>query len=223
MNGKHLIMIGKGGHYKVVRSLIVPDEYDAISNINHLPLPSDNINFKRSTLIIDKYLKLYPNKHLFVFIAIGFNYHRKIISNFLTNIINIKFKYAKVISKNSNVSNNVKIGSGTVIMPGVSINTDSSIGSHSIINTNSSIDHDNKILNYVSLAPGVNTGGNVTIKSLTHLGIGCKIKHNIQIDSNVLVGSNSYVDKNCSSNKVFFGSPAKFIKQKKNDYNYFNF
>ena len=223
MHGKHLLIIGKGGHYKVVRSLISAHEYDIISNINHLPLPLSVINVKRSTFIIKKYLKLYPNKSLYIFIAIGLNYHRKIISNFLNNIINIKFKYAKIISKDSNISNNVKIGAGTVIMPGVSINTDSSIGSHSIINTNSSIDHDNKILNYVSLAPGVNTGGNVTIKSLTHLGIGCNIKHNIQINSNVLIGSNSYVDKNCSSNKVFFGSPAKFIKLKKNDYNYFNF
>ena len=50
----------------------------------------------------------------------------------------------------------------------------SKIGEHCIINSSTSIDHDNFFGDFCSTGPGVITGGNVKLRELSHLGIGCK-------------------------------------------------
>ena len=135
-----------------------------------------------------------------------FNQVKKILYN---------FKWEKIISKNSIISKKVKIGTGSFIAPGCIINYNSKIGKNCLINTGSIIEHDNKLNDYSSLGPGVKTGGNVVIEKSSYIGIGSVIKHNIHIAENVLVGGNSFVNKNCTKNKVYFGNPAKFKRIKK--------
>ena len=89
------------------------------------------------------------------------------------------------------------------------INVNAKIGSHCLINTGSIIEHDNIFEDFSSTGPGVNLGGNVKIGKKSFIGIGANIKHKITIGNNVVVGANSYVNKNCSSNSTYIGSPAK--------------
>ena len=207
-----ILFIGDGSQFRVAKSLI---------DLNLFEITKFRISLKKN--IYENKNKVYlknffkKNKHfkIFIFIAIGFNYKRKIIADYFDINFKGKFSYKTIISKNSNIASDVKIGKGSIIMPGVTINTNTKIGKHSIINTNSSLDHDNSLGNFSSVGPGVNTGGNVKIGNYTHIGIGSSIKHGISLKSNVVIGGSSFVNKNCNVNSLYYGVPIKFIKKRK--------
>ena len=88
------------------------------------------------------------------------------------------------------------------------------IGKHCLISTSSSIDHDNYFHDFSSAGPGVVTGGNVLVGKNSYLGIGSVIKHQIKIGDNTVIGGNSFVNKNCLDNSIYYGVPAKRIRKR---------
>ena len=101
-------------------------------------------------------------------------------------------------------------------MPNTVVGPNTKIGEFCLLNTLSSIDHDGIMEDYSSLAPGVITGGNVKIGKRSAVSIGAVIKQNIVIADDVVVGANSYVNKDLTSNHLAYGTPAKTIRSRKN-------
>ncbi len=64
----------------------------------------------------------------------------------------------------------------------------------------------------MNISPSVVTGGNVVIGEASDIGISSIIKNNISIERNVVIGGNSFVNKDCLSNSLYYGSPIKKIK-----------
>ncbi len=128
-------------------------------------------------------------------------------------LLNKKFKWINLISKNSIIDRNVHTGEGSVILSGTVIRNDVKIGNHCLINSSCSIDHDTILSDFSSCGPGVVSGGNVFIGQSSFVGIGSTIKHSIKISDNVIIGGNSYVNKSCSSGFLYFGNPIKKIKK----------
>lgn len=210
---KHILFIGKGGHFNSISPIISKDYYDGISTIDlHFPLNKKNII--KNIKMFNSFYSSHKDFKIYIFISLGSNYLRFASYDFLKKFIKFKFFFAKLISDNAYIAKKVKIGCGSVILPGSIINANSIIGSHSIINTNSSIDHDCKIASFTSLAPGVSLGGGVSIGKFSHLGIGSSVNHNIKIGKNVVIGGGSFINKNCISNSTYFGVPGKFINKR---------
>ena len=144
-------------------------------------------------------------------IGIGSNRKRVSISQEIFNLIP-HFSWMSLLSKYAIISPDVSIGEGTVVISGSQINAGSVIGKHCIINSKSSIDHDNIIGNFVNISPMVVTGGSVKVGSNSDIGIGSTIKNNIDIQDNVTIGGHSFVNKDCETNSLYYGSPIKKIK-----------
>jgi len=214
MYNKKIIIIGYGSHAKVIFSEIIKlRTYKIVGFID----PFSKVRYhehQNKKIKIFNEVKDLPNNNLHAIIAIGNNFKRKKIFNEIKkkNFL----KWVSITSKDSIINNNVKIGNGSFIASGVTINNDSVIGQHCIINTNSSIDHDNQFNDFSSCAPGVTTGGNVSLGELSHLGIGCSVNHKIIIGKNTLIGGQSFVNKNCSSNSTYYGVPIKKSSKKIN-------
>lgn len=214
---KKIVVIGSGGHFKVVLNEILKQNKYEITNIVDIRNIGKKIKIRNKCLVV-KDLKKFDwnktNKNTFTFIAIGDNQVRKGIAESIsrkkTNI-----KWATIISPDSIIGNNVKINFGTLVVSGSIINPGSKIGKHCIINTNSSIDHDNLFQDFSSCAPGVITGGNVKVGKLSFLGIRSTIINNIKIGSETIIGAKSLVNKDCISNYIYYGLPAKKIKKNK--------
>ena len=83
------------------------------------------------------------------------------------------------------------------------------------------IEHDNIFKDFSSAGPRVVTGGNVIIGEHSYIGIGAIIKEKIEIQEDTIIGANSYVNKNCAKNLIFYGSPARKIKKRLFNENYF--
>jgi sugar O-acyltransferase (sialic acid O-acetyltransferase NeuD family) len=122
------------------------------------------------------------------------------------------FNWMTMISKNSIVAKDVVIKEGTVVIAGCIINTGTQIGKHCIVNTKASIDHDNIIGDYINISPTVVTGGCVKIGDYSDVGIGSTIINNINIDHDVVIGGHSFINRDCISNSMYLGTPAKKIK-----------
>ena len=152
------------------------------------------------------------NNNIKGIIGIGENRIRKKIVK-ECYIINKKFKWISLISKNAIIDKNVTIDEGSIILSGSVIRNDVKIGKHCLINSSCSIDHDNIISDFSSCGPGVTTGGNVFLGNSSFVGIGSTIKNSVKIDQNVFIGGHSYVNKNCKSGFLYYGNPIKKIKK----------
>jgi sugar O-acyltransferase (sialic acid O-acetyltransferase NeuD family) len=217
---KKIIIFGAGNHAKVLFYEIVK-----IKKFIIIGFVDDFV--KKGKVIINYQKKNYKNlgslvslkkntKNFSGIIAIGSNFIRKQIVD-KVSCFNLKIKWETIISKNAVISKNVKIGEGTVIISGSQIGNGSLIGKHCLINSASSLDHDNTFQDYSSTGPGTVTGGSVVVGKMSHLGIGAVVKQNIRIKENTIIGANSYVNKDCLSNHIYFGTPA--IKIRKRKYN----
>ncbi len=212
---KKLLIIGSGGHFKVVINEILKQRKYEIKEIIDIKNFGKKITINKKLIKIVDYKRFHwskVNKESFFFIAVGNNYLRKkIASEIKTKNKNIK--WGTIISPDAIIEKNVKIKPGTLVVSGSIINPGTIIGAHCIINTRSSIDHDNVFGDFSSSAPSVVTGGNVSVGKLSFLGIRSTIINNVKIGSNTIIGANSMVNKNCLSNYIYFGSPAKKIKK----------
>lgn len=214
---KEIIIFGGGGHAKIVLDCIkLMKNYRIIGfvdNKNYSFALSKKIKYLGSVEDFSKIIKGQEIQNIFGIVAIGSNIIRKKIVLEVNKFIK-KFKWANIIHPSSVISATVKIGSGNMILAGSIICSDTQINNHVSINTGTYIDHDNFFSNFSSTGPGVTIGGNVKVGESCFLGIGCTIRHNITIGNNTVIGGQSFVRKNCKSNSLYFGVPAKRIKQR---------
>jgi sugar O-acyltransferase (sialic acid O-acetyltransferase NeuD family) len=219
MTTKNIYIFGHGNQALNAADLIL-----SIPNFNlcgYFEIIDDSINFYSVDHILSENINL--NEYIidtnFFCIAIGLNFNRQKIYNFLS--INYpKIKWTSIISNNAKIKSNVFIGNGTIVHDNVYINRGTKIGNNCIVNNNSSIDHDCLMDDFSSIAPAVVFGGNVSIGSLSHIGISTVILQNTSIGICTVVGAKSLVNTVCESNSLYYGSPIKFIKKISNDFNY---
>ena len=211
MSKKNVVIIGAGGHGKVIADIIIK------SGDNLLGFLDDNI--EKGTVVIkntshvvigkiEECIKISEeNPDVCFIIGIGNNQTRKDIADQYKDI-----KYYTAIHSSSQVAIDVDIGEGTTIMANACINTSAKIGRHCIINTASIVEHDNQIGDYVHLSPNVTCCGTVTIGELTHIGAGATIKNNINITDECIIGAGAVVVKDIQEKGIYVGVPAKKMK-----------
>ena len=220
----NLVIFGSGFQAKVIfNSIITNSKYKFLGFVDNKKINSTVLTYnKKKYKIIDDLANcknLKKIKNLNGVIGIGSNFIRKEVFNKI-NKTKININWETIFFKNSNISENVKVGNGSVIMGNVFINNNSIIGAHCIINSGSLIEHDNTFSDFSSTGPGVITGGDVAVGDLAHLGMGSIILNGKKIHSNSIIGAGSLVTKNCKAYSVYYGLPARKIKNRKFNENY---
>jgi len=215
MAKKKIVLIGGGGHCKVVISIL--------KKLDNFEIAGIVDNYKAKVLIsgikiigTDDDLKdIYKSGIHNALITVGSTEDNTKRYRLFNMVREIGYKFPVIISPEAIVDESVKIDEGTVIMPGCIINIGSSIGKNCIINTSAIIEHDCKIGNHCHIAPGVHISGVVNIGELSFIGIGATIIQGITIGKNVTIGAGSVVIKDIPDNVIAVGSPTKIIKSKK--------
>ena len=206
-----IIVIGGGGHAKVVISILLKMEWQVIGY-------SDNydcgiilgVPYLGDDGILNKDFIANEASHAIIGIGkIDESDYRMILQK---NIENIGFKFPIAISPTAVVNNEVYIGEGTIVCDGAVINSGSYIGRNCIINTNSTVEHDCKIKDNVHVAPGATICGNVHIGSNCFIGAGSNIAQLTKIPDRCLIGLGANVTGSLPSPGTYYGNPARFIK-----------
>jgi sugar O-acyltransferase (sialic acid O-acetyltransferase NeuD family) len=111
------------------------------------------------------------------------------------------------------ISEYVDIGSGTAICAGSVISTQAVLGEHVIVNRCCNISHDVELDDFVTLAPGVNICGSVTVGYAAELGASSTVIQNISIGRGALIGAGATVVDHVPANVVAKGVPASISRE----------
>jgi sugar O-acyltransferase (sialic acid O-acetyltransferase NeuD family) len=196
---KKLLIWGKGGHSKVIQDCL--NSWRGITLIDNSTKDSDNDEWLTTS---------YPTKKYEVFIAIGDNKVREIIT---LRLLNLGYQLSTIKSKSSIVSKWARLERGVFIAPGACVNTNTDIGLGTIVNTTASVDHDCQIKSFTHIAPGCHICGGVRIGSNTLIGVGTSIIPRMTIGNNIIVAGGSSVNKNLDNNGLYAGNPVQWKKE----------
>jgi sugar O-acyltransferase (sialic acid O-acetyltransferase NeuD family) len=201
---KSVIVIGAGGHAKVVISTLIA------SGIKVEKIFDDNPDKWGGHLfdieITGPLSQIDPCSDEPALTAIGDNRVRKDIVNRFKNL-----HWINVVHPSAFVDPTVSLGRGTVVFANAVIQADTSIGDHCIINTGATIDHDCRIGNYVHVSPGVNMAGDVHLEEGVFCGIGGKLINGIRIGKWTTIGAGGVVINDIPEYSLAIGVPAKVI------------
>ena len=192
-----MIIIGAGGHGKVIAAIIRACYADDIVFWDDDPAAKVEgyIVKPRQDTTTDA-----------VILGIGNNAIRKRIADAAG------YQYGQAFHPRSLVDGYINIGGGTVIMAGAIINPGFRIGRHVIINTGAILDHDATVEDYAHISPGAVLTGNVTVKEGAWIGAGATIVPNRTIGKWATIGAGAVVLKDVPDYAVVVGNPGRIIK-----------
>lgn len=212
-NKEKIIVIGSGGHAKVVVDIIEEANEWKIEGIVTKEL-TENRNFRGYPVLGNESVLTDLIKDGYKKIALGIggfkdNKDREKIYN---NLKTMGFECVNCIHPKSAISKSVKIGKGCTIFAGVVINPDVIIKDNVIIATNATVDHDTIINNHVLVSAGVTVGANITVGEGSLLALGVKIVSHVKIGNDVLIGAGAVVIEDCLEEGLYIGIPARLKK-----------
>lgn len=164
-----IIIIGAGGHGKVVHDAIVSQNVYTIAGFvdGNKPVGTKVVG-NYEVICSQSDVENLRNKVDYFIVAIGNNNIRAAVYQQLWK----GFKPATVIHPSCFVGSNVKIGEGTVVLANAVLNSGCSVGINSIVNTSVVVDHDSTVGNHVYLKLGTIITNNCVVEDYctTELG-----------------------------------------------------
>lgn len=210
-----LLLIGAGGHCKVILDLLLnSQEYEVAGIIDLKERLRDNV-FGVKVIGTDSDIpKFYKKGIRHCFISIGSVGNAGLRAKMYNTARRSGFIFPNLVHPSALISYRASLGEGNYIAPGAVINAGARIGNNCIINTGAIIEHDCKLGDFVHLSPGSILSGGVTVGDYSHVGTGSVIIQNLEIGANVIIGAGSVVAKNIRKNMIAYGNPCK--ERKKN-------
>jgi UDP-perosamine 4-acetyltransferase len=206
---KEFIIIGAGGHARVVADTILVKGY-GLKGIVDVEYSGQKEKIMGCSVLggIDFIDQFDPEK-VALSIAIGDNTQRSFYYNFF---MQKGFIFPQLIHPAAIVSEFSHISDGVFINAGVIINSNAKIGKNCIINTGSIIEHEVIVDKHCHICPGVKIAGRVTIGNNSFIGMGANIIDSITIGHNVVIGSGSVIIKDIKPHSTYVGVPGRIIK-----------
>jgi sugar O-acyltransferase (sialic acid O-acetyltransferase NeuD family) len=120
--------------------------------------------------------------------------------------------FAKLIHPKAWLGRQIEIGEGSVICAGAMLTTNIFIGRHVHINIGSTVGHDAVLRDFVTMNPGVNVSGNVTLGKGVEVGTGSILIPHAHVGEWSALGAGSVATKPIPANVTVVGAPVKIIK-----------
>lgn len=214
------LILGKSSHFlsfflDVLYTNCPNDSYHIIRNI-----PDDittlNVQYAIPTMLIKEYDHLSYNAHDKSTNCVLGVYSPKskyqVYTFFLETFGMNKERYVNTIAHNVIVPHVYTIGYGCFINYSSVISAYTVLHNFVTINRNVSIGHHCILHDFVTISPGTTIAGQCEIGERTFIGVGTTILNHITIGKNVIIGAGSLVTKDVPDNTVYYGSPAKYIR-----------
>ncbi|AQY49742.1 putative acetyl or glycosyltransferase [Listeria weihenstephanensis FSL R9-0317] len=200
---KNVIIVGDGGHSKVIRECIEQQGEYAIIGILDNKYTSYEEMDGRFMAPFDDFEKFQEDGTLW-FIAIGDNKVRAEVAAKMGNV-----PYATVIHPTAIVSKTAVIEPGSVVMPVTVIQPDCVIGKHVIINTGAIIEHDVIISEAAHVSPRATVTGGVRIGRGAHVGAAAVVNPGVVLGEFSVIGAGAVVTRDTDEFGTYVGVPAR--------------
>lgn len=200
---KNIIIIGAGGHGKVIADLVLKTGNVLIGFLDDNPSLKTVMRYPVLGSVSD--INKYKNNTEFT-IGIGNNQIRQHIAE------KYEVQWCTLIHPTASIGVDVFMGKGTVVMAGAVINAAAIIGQHCIINSGAIVEHDCRLDNYIHISPNAALGGNVFVGQLTQIGLGATVRNNIVVCAECLIGAGAVVVHDIVEKGIYVGVPIKKLK-----------
>ena len=204
-----VLIVGAGGHAKVVFELIAQDpQYRVVGLIDNF---RSGTAFGVPILGADRDLPHLRQTGINqVFVAIGDNKRRLTLGRELQKE---GFEIINAISSAATISRSAHIGVGVAIMSGAVLNADCRIDDFAVINSAAIIDHDCHIGEGAHVAPGCALAGNVKLGREAFLGTGTSVIPGISVGDGTIVGAGACLVRDLPANIIAMGVPARIVRE----------
>ena len=208
---KRIVLIGGGGHCKVVLEVLEKLGDYEVHGISDLPERVDQLilnGYKINMVDLDLEA-LYPKvRYAFVSHGESLDLRRRLFELARS----IGYDLPALVSPNASVSAYSQLGCGTLAMHHVVVNASSKIGANVILNTGAIVEHDSQIGDHSHIAPGAVLCGSVRVGEMTLVGANSVIIPGVHVGHNVVLGAGSVVIRDIPDNVSMAGNPARVIR-----------
>lgn len=206
MQKKKVVIVGSGGHAKVVIDTFKSEnKYEIVGFTAGTEVQTDLCGIP--CLGDDSKLTDLLNKGVTGFcVALGDNRLRKKV---YLDMINKGFTPVNAISQFSYISPYAELGVGIVVVAGAVVNPYAVVENNVIVNTRAGIDHDCRIGSHAHIAPGASLAGSVSIGEGSFIGAGSNVIPGMNVGEWAIVGAGSTVISDIPANAKVVGVPAK--------------
>lgn len=208
MNSNEILIVGAGGHAKVV--------IDALCAVDtQLKVILADEDERKRGIIVAGHEVISPlmaaTGSVGVFhISVGGNAARERICIYLTR--HTQAKYIPISHPHASISSSARIGSGVFVAAQAVIGPDAQVGKGCIVNHGAVVDHDCIVDDFSHIAPNATLGGGVRIGRRVLVGAGANILPGVKLDDDCIVGAGAVVLNNLESGSVYAGVPARKFK-----------
>jgi sugar O-acyltransferase (sialic acid O-acetyltransferase NeuD family) len=198
----NLIIIGSGGHGKVVADVLVRSDTNSFSMTDSSPI-------KVGCIIQNKKVSLLRG------VANFESFHIAIGANQVRYDLYVKYSldadFISVISPDSYVASTAIVMNGVFIAAMSVVSVDAHIGFGCIINHGAIVEHDCLVGDFCHIAPNATLLGGVSLGKRVFVGAGAIILPGVRIADDVVIGAGAVVIKDVISQCTVVGLPAKKI------------
>lgn len=125
------------------------------------------------------------------------------------------FRFPWLVHPAAWVAPSVSLGDGVQVMAGAIVQPDCEIGENSIINTGANIDHDCVVAGNVHIAPGATLCGGVRVGLGAFVGSGAIVIQGLQIGAEAVVGAGVTLTRDLGPRSIRIGAASRIKSQLK--------
>ena len=210
MSSQPLVMIGAGGHAKVLHALAMALGRSIVGVCDPQLLHQGQSHWRGVPILGgDEALAQLDPAAVGLINGIG-----QLVGSFARQKIYVRlrqlgFKFPALIHPAAWVASTALLGDGVQIMAGAIVQPDCCIGQNSIINTHACIDHDCQIGEHVHIAPGATLCGAVLVGSSCFVGSGSTVIQGIRIGERAVVGAGVALVRDLKSGHMILGAAVR--------------
>ncbi|MGE0765715.1 MAG: acetyltransferase [Hyphomicrobiaceae bacterium] len=202
-----LLIVGFGGHGRVVADVALDCGYDTIAFLDD---GRDALSQSTPFPVLGptREMSAQVKRWSSAIVAIGNGPRRLALFGDLKRA---RYATPTIAHPSAIVSRGAIIGEGVFIAPGAIVNAGARIGNAAIINTGARIDHDCEVGAGTHIASGATLSGGVSVGRASWIGAGSTVRQGVCIGDNVMIGLGAAVVTDIPSAGVYVGVPARAI------------
>jgi UDP-perosamine 4-acetyltransferase len=208
---RRAVIVGTGGHARVVLSLLRSAERYELLHIVELgqPRAGELIMGHPVSATPDILPSLVGQFDIDVFLAIGDNVIRH---RWWENIGRMGLSLPNLVSPRAFIDPSASLGEANIVCADAFIGPEARLGSNNLINTRATVEHETIIGHHCHLAPCSTVAGRSSVSNFCLLGAGSIIRDNIFIAEHTVLGAGAVLVKCIEvERQTLAGIPARSI------------